>query len=667
MIQEQTMPVEFRVGHRTNDITDPSWVEKISTTREQLGIQAETRVAEAARVSAQTSEIFFPSISIEAGLKNMLSTVRDGIVFYPELPNNLHFDGTDNQVRLGMAHQNFNIAPPPNLTGEVKRMFAVQAKQTVQSILESHRLDTLDRLMEHSKSRVLPTDDGAIDKQAVAVLLDSNLKAVRQGMRNLETLSQGRIPKSVNDETREKIELSQKMRKDFKLTVHKGAKSAVISATVGKDVEEAYKKLKQRATRNLAIAGGGSVGITFMCGVVARPLPIEVSSTQTATSTAETSTSTPELPAATSMKPADVQNFLSSCKDKCEGVRPEDVASFDFGAEQILFFTDTDGVNVGRIKGKDGVWQPIYGGYAPDGSFVTWLRPTTEVTPVAPNLGVIGSENVFLIDLNNLSNEKNYLTAHYTSPDSKVFDFKISISSTGKVDFAKPIKFEVPPSIPEATSTPEVKMTLEDWEKVFTGGVIIGHFDGKEYKTESLFDGKDYIIMQNPTEIMILPSGTEIMILNPSGEITIFANPDEAAKRAGEGAIIVIPDPNIAHNDITDAVVYALNSAFRQWEKDKNSTVHAQFGEFNPTKYDSVMIFIDNIPYTTDVSGRIICPILEPPKYYVVVGEGMNYRSDEVGITDLIYWLDQLISKGYLGISVKANQEVLDFAYPPSK
>jgi len=219
--------------------------------------------------------------------------------------------------------------------------------------------------------------------------------------------------------------------------------------------------------------------------------------------------------------------------------------------------------------------------------------------------------------------------------------------------------------------TPEqadVTITLEKWIEAFTGGIYIGHFGGMQYETEDLFNGNKFIILENPSEIMSLPAGTEIMILNPSGEITVWVNPDEAVKRIAEGAIIIAPNSNTQnHPSIDLATKYALISAFKAWEKDKNSPIHVQFDEKDTGRINSMMIFIDEIPYTTDANDRIICPILEIPKYFSVMEKSMSHRSDKAGVTDPVYWLDELISQGYLGITVYANQERYDWAFPPDQ
>jgi hypothetical protein len=162
-----------------------------------------------------------------------------------------------------------------------------------------------------------------------------------------------------------------------------------------------------------------------------------------------------------------------------------------------------------------------------------------------------------------------------------------------------------------------------------------------------------------------LQSGTEIMIINPSGEIIVWSNPDEAIKKAKEGALLIIPNPNVKQGKLGNPVKAVLISAFREWEKDKNSPIHVQFGEYNTDKWNYMGLFADEIPHATDKSGRVISPIFEMPKYFTVGKDVIKYRSDKVGINDPVYWLDELISQGYYGINVYPNQGALDLDYPP--
>ena len=227
----------------------------------------------------------------------------------------------------------------------------------------------------------------------------------------------------------------------------------------------------------------------------------------------------------------------------------------------------------------------------------------------------------------------------------------------------------LPPATPilEPTPTQVINMTEEKWNEIIAGGVFVVH--DKQYITEEVLNRKDFTFLgkENLVEIMSLPSGTEIMVLNPSGEIIVWVNPDEATKRAAEGATIVIPNPDVKQGGLANAVKVILNSAFRAWEKDKTTPIHVQFGECDTDRISAISLLINEIPHITDDSGRIISPILEMPKYFVVVGTDSNFRSEKAGVTDPIYWLDELISKGFRGISVEANQEVFDWHYPPGQ
>jgi len=207
-------------------------------------------------------------------------------------------------------------------------------------------------------------------------------------------------------------------------------------------------------------------------------------------------------------------------------------------------------------------------------------------------------------------------------------------------------------------------MTPEDWMNIIPGGIIIGYYDKKPYKTEDLLNKNDFKFLtweNNSTEISTLQYGTEIMILNPSGEIIVGSNRDEAENRAKEGALLIIPDSNDMEGAIGIPFEVMLNSAFRAWEKDPKTPIHIKFGEFDTDRSAGNMkIIFETIPMTADNK----CPVLDGmPKYFVAYkAEGPG---DRVTIINPDNWINELISKGYVMIGVYPNQESMDWAYPP--
>ena len=225
---------------------------------------------------------------------------------------------------------------------------------------------------------------------------------------------------------------------------------------------------------------------------------------------------------------------------------------------------------------------------------------------------------------------------------------------------AKVLFFPIPIE-PTPTETlpplPSEFLTLEDWREVFRD-ITLGDY------TIDVFNYSEYVVLTEPEQVRRLQVGTQLMILNPSGEITVFANPDEAAVRAEGGAVVIAVDRNEKRSSIVVAVAWAINAAFRQYQQG-NRNIYVRFGSYdtrNPAAGGEISISSLWNPYITDKNGRKICPWLEKPLYFLVeFPDGRGGRPEKFGVTDLEYWLDELIKQGYSEIVIHPNQASYEF------
>ncbi|MDO9129482.1 MAG: hypothetical protein Q7U34_06405 [Anaerolineales bacterium] len=205
--------------------------------------------------------------------------------------------------------------------------------------------------------------------------------------------------------------------------------------------------------------------------------------------------------------------------------------------------------------------------------------------------------------------------------------------------------------------TPEeadVVYTLERWKRMFD--VPFVNRNGKELNYNILFDKKRSEILTDPAQIERLPNGTEIMVLNPSGEIMIWTSQKDAAERAKEGATIIIgtPGPFGRNDNFFDNGWLAWNIAFIEYQKG-NKTIYLTYndvgveerlqikGWFSPF----ISINLDNLPKIEDKEGRIVCPVIRMPKYFI--SEKISPGKGElisVEISNPDFWLDEIIKAG---------------------
>lgn len=173
-----------------------------------------------------------------------------------------------------------------------------------------------------------------------------------------------------------------------------------------------------------------------------------------------------ELPLPTSMSSEEVGAYLAQCGPECEGVKQEDVASFDFGSEDFIFFKGVDGINRGRMRNSAGEWLDIFGDISDDGSIAAWELSVTGVTPVAPGVGTVGSETVLWFELKNPNAGGNIIIGHYVPKFGSESVFQIPLDSgPGKVNFASPVKFEPRPETPQGLS-PDQIAAMSDNDKL---------------------------------------------------------------------------------------------------------------------------------------------------------------------------------------------------------
>jgi len=211
---------------------------------------------------------------------------------------------------------------------------------------------------------------------------------------------------------------------------------------------------------------------------------------------------------------------------------------------------------------------------------------------------------------------------------------------------------------PTPASTEVPKMTLENWKEVFTGPHIGG--DGKTYDLGIIFGEDVNTILTDPDQIKMLPLGTPIMILNPDGKIVIYADPEVAAARAKEGAIV------LATKNLTPATdaMYALSAVTLQYQKG-HKNFYVQFNENSSSGGISgksgFTIELKRIFQITLDDGTIITPIMGMPKHFKVGHAGTDTPSltlEQAGIKldpDDPKWLDKILKAGYSMISVYAR------------
>jgi len=205
---------------------------------------------------------------------------------------------------------------------------------------------------------------------------------------------------------------------------------------------------------------------------------------------------------------------------------------------------------------------------------------------------------------------------------------------------------------PEPTSIPEVKMTLEDWKKIFDGPYISN--DGTPSNLSTLFT-KEYNVTLTARDIDTIEGfnkGRPMMILHKNGNITAIADIDQAIEQAKKGAIIIAS--NIDTNASAAAFVrYAIMAASHAW-RDGNKHIHVSFGEITSMDYqypDRKLIDIQKSIYLDYSSGYAQTPIMDIPPYFTIGNEQMdetNYLTpEEAGITLDETWLDQILKAGY--------------------
>lgn len=429
-------------GEPSRSFNGMDWKYQIQFAKDHLGFESENSIREAADISSRTVNVAFPSFSVRAGIKAMIHSVRENTVFYPKLLDE------GNHIGLGVAHAHFELHPPKSLTNkEDQTAFKTQAKSTITNLLRWHELKAIQTVMEKSGRNSIEGIDQQMSKADLATLLDTNEKAINQGVHTLELLAKGIRPTQVGELDRERIATAQKKGREIKFTFKRGLVNTVLTASVDSSVEEAVQKIRRFRSirRNVSIT---SVGLAFTISCCA-PTTFPVVFTETPTTTPATSptpeaTSTPEIPFGLPISQADINKFLDGNTDP--NIDPQKIQGFDMGAEKLLFGQGKDGLNYGRIF-VNGVWKAIYGTVAPDNS-VIWALPKGGATPVAPGTAISDFDVVLTMDLR--TDAQGNIIAQYTPPEEskdqnggKVFKISVDSPIASGIKMAAPIDFEI--------------------------------------------------------------------------------------------------------------------------------------------------------------------------------------------------------------------------------
>ena len=210
---------------------------------------------------------------------------------------------------------------------------------------------------------------------------------------------------------------------------------------------------------------------------------------------------------------------------------------------------------------------------------------------------------------------------------------------------------------PEATATPEapeVKMTLEDWKKVFVGKFISN--DGNEYDLNHVFDESDLLTGEDAIKklkSMEVGNTTSITILNPDGKVTIIAEPDFAIQRVQEGACILVTRDG--RNVPATHSIFILGAAVQDFRNGTNKITKIEFGEITSVRFSS------NPPDSLSLKYFYL-PIkhmIDMPKHFKVnftqFDDPVSISQAGIEITDPSKWIDTLNDAGVMYIKIYAQ------------
>jgi len=315
----------------------------------------------------------------------------------------------------------------------------------------------------------------------------------------------------------------------------------------------------------------------------------------------------------------------------------------------LFFLVDVDYpyfVAPGQGKG-DAVMFPVVG-YETDKGFALGLG-----TPNPDGKTYTSTFGFCEININKETNEAEGVT--YVDPFSgnhKKYDSDNIPTELQKM-YAKvlpmPIAQEEPAPKPEE---PEIKMTLEDWKKVFSGPCEGD--DGKMYDMEGLLGSNYAEQLRDPDEILNLVPETPILILH-SGSIITLVDQSYAIDMLKQGAFVFTFKGTSSTAYFVGYAIAATGNAY----KNGNENIHVVLKEVTSKRFDHpdyTRVFLRNI-YTTMENGRIITPIMDLPKHLKVAINAKSSKDyltpEEAGLTlDPVYWLDQITAAGYDRIAI---------------
>lgn len=212
----------------------------------------------------------------------------------------------------------------------------------------------------------------------------------------------------------------------------------------------------------------------------------------------------------------------------------------------------------------------------------------------------------------------------------------------------KPSETSAPTATPEntATATEAAKVTLEDWEEIFSGSFIATN--GKRSELSWVLDSNRYTLYTDPNQVRALPSGTEIFIFQPSGYIDVYSEPGPAADDVANGASVRVPIPPRTANTLA---IFAIEAA-KQAHANGRENIFVRFNE------SSITVYSNGIPIdlskTIDQNGKTV---IKMPKHFEVGREGKSYSLKDAGLVDLTEenWYQKVIAAGYTEIFVTAH------------
>lgn len=285
-----------------------------------------------------------------------------------------------------------------------------------------------------------------------------------------------------------------------------------------------------------------------------------------------------------------------------------------------------------------------------------WIELSGSKEPVSGDIyWSIDDKLVLQVDVPDVAGDDILL--YYNAPEGSKNNSKgqITYKVSGNSSFIKFANYE--PN--KNTKDTEVKMTLESWKKALSGSYISER--GDVYPDLGIIFSSEFSqILTDPEEIRALQAGTEKIVLNITPVITVWMENEEAALRAEQGAIILVPPPG--HKADVLAQFGLIGAKKLSIDNDKQNDIQVEFGESSSEglPWGILMQFGDGsggrtIPVKITSNGRYISPLVSKPLHFVpvdpVTGEEV---SDLEGLDDPVFWADSIVKAGY-NILIKSS------------